>query len=123
MKTIANKLVKKHKLKRNKYYKKNPYEQRWGTISEDELKLLESWSTRIERGAFGINIGNPCPTSWFRALHEFFIEVEKKCPDFTIVKVAVKFGGILIRLNDINSKVKEAIEILQDAMFDNNLVY
>ncbi len=125
VKTFVQKIIKKHKLKRDKYYKnnKNPYEQRWGTISEEELLLLENWAHKVERGEYGIRIGNPCPVSWFRALNDFFTEIDKKYPDFMIIKVKMRFGGIVIELNGIDVKARDAIKILQFEMFDKNLVY
>ena len=123
MKNFALKLIKKHKLKRDKYYKKSPYGQQWGTISEDELKLLANWTPRVAPGWYGISIGNPCPISWFRVLDEFFIEVEKYNPEFQICQVKLKLGGLRIYLDKINKETQEAIYLLEGEMFDNNLIY
>lgn len=123
MKEKINKLIQKFSLKENSYYTSSPYDGKFSSISASELQLLENWQYRAKKGWYGISIGQPAPDSWFLFLNEFFKLVEKNSPNFEILQVKIKFGSIVIYLENVSKEVHDSIDMIQKVMCDKFLIY
>lgn len=123
MKEKFQKLLKKHKISRDSYYKSNPYE---GTIHKNtqaEITLLENFAHRVGKGWYGISLSQPTPNSWFLFMTDFLRLIEKNNPDFEIQQIKIKFGGIRIYLSKISKETQKLISIAENELFDKHLIY
>ena len=120
---FTQELIKKNKLRRNSYYKQNPYLEIAKSISTEELALLEKWQCYTAKGHYGISLGNPTPKIWFKTLNSFLKQVKKHNPLFEIQQIKIKFGGIRIYLANINKETQESIQLLEAKLHDDHLIY
>lgn len=91
-----------------------------------DVMLLERWGKRVPPGWYGFDGIN---TLWGKIINDFLEELEKECPDFEIHQIKLKFGGLrfYVGLGNIDNKTRKTVEknidLLEDALFSDKLIY
>jgi hypothetical protein len=85
-------------------------------------RLQAKYESRIPSGWYGFDTYQ-WPINWLNALEEFLAELEKDSPDFEIHQNKLKYGGARLYYGNISSEAEKAIDLLESAMFDENLIY
>ncbi len=89
---------------------------------EKETELQIRYFNRVPDGWYGFDVS--CwPINWLNALEEFLTELEKDSPDFEIHQIKLKLGGARIYLANLSERAYAAINLLEEAMYDENLIY
>lgn len=84
--------------------------------------LQNKYQNRVPENWYGFEI-DCWPVNWIDALEEFLTELEKDSPDFEICQNKLKYGGARLYYNNISSEAEKAVELLESAMYDKNLIY
>jgi len=87
-----------------------------------ERELFAKWDHRIEKLWYGFDLIG-CPENWFSAIDEFLTELEKDSPDFKILQYKLKWGSFRGYMSGISRDAQDAIDLLEDVMRDENLIY
>jgi hypothetical protein len=89
---------------------------------EKTTSLMIKYDSRVPDGWYGFDTS--CwPINWLNALEEFLAELEKDSPDFEIHTIKLKWGGARIGLGNESIDAQRAIDLLEDVMRDENLIY
>lgn len=89
---------------------------------EKETELQIRYFNRVPDGWYGFDVS--CwPINWLNALEEFLAELEKDSPDFEILQNKLKYGGARLYYNNISDEAEKAVDLLEEAMYDENLIY
>jgi hypothetical protein len=124
---MIKEIIEKHKLKVNSYYesKEQAYKNPNKEIAEElTLFLQRKWEKQIPKGWYGfMGLGHPTPLSWFYAIDDYFTYLLSKNPNFKILQVKVKFGALIIYLDQISQETEKELGELCQTMSDKNLVY
>ena len=67
-----------------------------------DVSLFQKWAYRVRKEWYGFNLGD-IPCAWGDVLNDFLVWVESKCPDFEILQIKMKFGGLRFYI-DTHSK-------------------
>ena len=132
----AQELIGAFNLSPNSYYPEdvNPYDFRTGkstdmdkTLEEQEKlykEAREKWKAHVPEGWYGWGgLGNPTPSKWYTVLDQFLEYVKEIDPDFKILNIKIKFGGLRLYLNSKNEEVYEMCRELEAVMTDKKLIY
>lgn len=84
--------------------------------------LQQKYESRIPSGWYGIDAYS-WPINWLNALEEFLAELEKDSPDFEIHQVKLKLGSGRIHLANLSEQAYNSVDLLEEAMQDENLIY
>lgn len=84
--------------------------------------LQNKYQNRVVDGFYGFDV-DCMPINWLEALEEFLAELEKDSPDFEIHIIKLKWGGARIYLGNESADAQKCVDILENTMQDNNLVY
>lgn len=89
---------------------------------EKETTLQIRYFNRVPDGWYGFDVS--CfPTNWLNALEEFLAALEIDSPDFEIYQIKLKYGMARIYLGNESIDAQKAIDLLEDTMQDENLIY
>lgn len=113
--SLAEKLIKKYKLARDTYVVHN-------SSSEQYNKLFAKWKYKIEARWYGLEL-RACPNVWYNVVDELLEYLSKKSPEFKILQIKLKFGGIRIYLSGVSNAIQDELDKLEDVMFDEKLIY
>jgi hypothetical protein len=132
----AQELIETFKLSPNSYYPEdvNPYDFRTGkstdmdnTLEEQERlykEAKEKWKDFIYPKCYGWGgLGNPTPSIWYTVLDQFLEYVKEIDPDFKILQIKIKFGGLRLYLDSKNEQIQEMCRELEEVMTDKKLIY
>lgn len=132
----AQQLIRAFNLSPNSYYPEdvNPYDFRTGkstdmdnTVEEQNRYYIESrerWKDFIYPKCYGWGgLGNPTPSKWYTVLNMFLEHVKEIDPDFKIMFIKIKFGGLRLVLNSKNEEVHKMCRELEAVMTDKKLIY
>lgn len=99
----------------------NSFSQFQGSY-EKETELQIRYFNRVPDGWYGFDVS--CwPINWLNALEEFLTELEKDSPEFEILQNKLKLGGARLYYNNISDEAEKAVDLLEEAMYDENLIY
>lgn len=90
---------------------------------EKDNVLRQKFNSKVPTGWSGINLCSPTPHTWFDVIEEFLEYVETKCPNFEILQIKIKFGGLRMYLNNISLDVHKEVVALEKLLFDKKLIY
>ncbi len=99
-----------------------------GLPMEPNLYLFEKWAYRVGKGWYGFALSD-IPNVWVFMLDSFLTWVESQCPDFKILQIKTKFGGLRFYIEthckdaDVNEVVRSEIAKLEKLMFHKNLIF
>lgn len=97
-----------------------PYGQ---VSSKAQAKFLtEEKFDRIEEGWYGFDL-SVCPPKWFEVLEEFWQLLKKDSPKFKVQQWKLKMGGIRLYTDNISDEAQEAINMLENVLYDKNLIW
>lgn len=94
-----------------------------------DVLLFQDWAFKVKRGWYGFSIGRDAPLMWVSIINDFLVELEKEAPDFSILQIKTKFGGLRFYVdlgNTPQQKAKaiiEEISLLEQKLFLKELVY
>lgn len=96
------------------------------------IYLFQKWAYKVEKGWYGFDLGW-APFTWGLILSDFLEDLEKRCPDFKICQIKLKFGGLRFYVDldkcitDRQSieakKIREDISALEDWLHHDKLIY
>lgn len=84
--------------------------------------LQNKYQNRVPPQWYGFDI-DCWPVNWIDALEEFLAELEKDSPDFEIHIVKLKYGTARIHIDNVSKEAYDSIDLLEEVMQDNNLIY
>jgi hypothetical protein len=87
-----------------------------------ENGLFSKWGHRVGENWYGFDLCG-CPENWFAAIDEFLTELEKDSPDFKILQYKLKWGSFRGYMSGISEGAQNAIDLLEEVMQDENLIY
>jgi len=99
-----------------------------GLPMEPNIYLFQKWAYRVGKGWYGFALSD-IPNVWVYMLDAFLAWVESQCPDFKILQIKTKFGGLRFYIethcNDagVNKVVQAEIAKLEKLMFHKNLIF
>jgi hypothetical protein len=99
-----------------------------GSPMEPNLYLFQKWAYRVGKGWYGFDLSD-IPNVWVFMLDTFLAWVELQCPDFEILQIKTKFGGLRFYINThcndvgVNEIVRAEIAKLEKLMFHKNLIF
>lgn len=114
---IFNQLIQKYDLRPNSYVYDKDFDRGYWT-----LYLVKKWNSRVAEFHYGFD-GLPNNVVWFQAIDEMLDIIEKDSPDFKIMQIKLKFGGIRIYLLNISDAVFGGIEKIEQVLYDEALIY
>jgi hypothetical protein len=68
-------------------------------------------------------LGNPTPSVWYTVLDQFLEYVKEIDPNFKILQIKIKFGGLRLYLDSKNKQIQEMCRELEEVMTDKKLIY
>jgi len=92
-----------------------------------DVELFRLWAYRVRRDWYGFCLGN-VPYVWKDLLNDFLLWVESQCPDFEILQVKVKVGGLrfYVETNSkdpaVDKRVRSEIKKLERLLRHENLI-
>lgn len=89
--------------------------------SEEWFLTQKKWN-RVEKGWYGYDL-QACPPKWFEALEEFWELLEKDSPEFKVLQTKLKLGSARIYVDNISDDAQDAISMMEDVLFDKNLIW
>ena len=63
------------------------------TPFSSDIFLFQKWACRVRQGCYGFDLGD-APRVWADLLNDFLAWVESQCPDFEILQIKMKCGGL-----------------------------
>ena len=99
-----------------------------GLPMEPNLYLFQKWAYRVGKGWYGFDL-SAIPNVWVFMLSQFLTWVESQCPDFKILQIKTKFGGLRFYIEThcddaaVNEVVRSEIAKLEKLMFHKNLIF
>lgn len=100
-------------------------DSRWNS----DVYLFQKWAYRVPKGWYGFALGK-VPFEWGKIIDAFLTEVEQIDPNFEILQVKVKFGGLrcYLKLSDTlppetKSRLQEETSELESWLYSKELVY
>lgn len=131
----ADEIIKKYNLAPDSYYpdEVNPYDFRTGKLTDMDNRIAEQyglyrtythkWKDYVPEKWYGWGgLGNPTPAIWYRAIDEFLEYVKEIDPEFKILYIKIKLGGLRIGI-DTKCDIIQDIRKLETSMYDNKLIY
>lgn len=91
-------------------------------VYEKVTELWEKYGKRVGENWYGFDV-NEWPLNWLETLDDFLAELEKDSPDFEIHSIKLKYGGARIYLANLSEEAYIAVDLLEEVMQDNNLIY
>ena len=96
----------------------NPY-----LIDPPTYRYIKSkWKDRIKQDCIGFSMALPTPEVWYVAVDEFLNYVLEKCPDFKILSIVIKAGGVRFNLEGITEEIEKEMEEIEYILFDRKLL-
>ena len=89
---------------------------------EKVTELWEKYGNRVGENWYGSDV-DQWPINWLNALDEFLAELEKDSPDFEIHQIKLKVGTARIHIDNVSKEAYDSIDLLEEVMQDNNLIY
>ncbi len=99
-----------------------------GLRIEPNIYLFQKWAYRVGKGWYGFDLSD-IPNVWVHMLNDFLAWVESQCPDFEILQIKTKFGGLRFYIDThcknavVNEVVRSEIAQLEKLMFHKNLIF
>jgi len=99
-----------------------------GLPMEPNLYLFQKWAYRVGKGWYGFDL-SAIPNVWIYMLDAFIAWVESQCPDFEILQIKTKFGGLRFYIDThcknavVNEVIRSEIAKLEKLMFHKNLIF
>ena len=62
-------------------------------LFSSDIFLFQKWAYRVGKGWHGFDLGD-VPRVWADLLNDFLAWVESQCPDFEILQIKMKCGGL-----------------------------
>lgn len=125
---IAQQLIKKYNLAADSYYSESPYNKKsLLEISSEgitvEANLYEKWKPNIPDGWYGLSVGWPVPLVWYSVIGEFLDYVKLEKPDFQLLQIKIKYGGIRIHLDNVPLSIYKEADELEVVLYDKFLIW
>ncbi len=114
---IFSELITKYDLRPNSYvYTANFDHKYWFDY------LFYKWKPYIAENhyAFQALVSNEI---WYRVIDEMLEIIKVDSPNFKIVQIKVKVGGIRIHLENIFDKVFYGVQVIEQVLYDESLIY
>ena len=64
-----------------------------GEIFSADIFLFQRWACRVRQGCYGFDLGD-VPRVWADLLNDLLAWMESQCPDFEILQIKMKCGGL-----------------------------
>src|SRR5579859_6420475 len=77
-----------------------------------DLRLFLKWAYRVKEDWYGFSLGETVPSSWVIAIELFLRFMKQEVPDFKILQIKLKFGGLRMYL-EIDSDNNYPLEYKQ----------
>jgi len=82
----------------------------------------ENWGDRTVEGYWTFDLA--ClPELWYKVIDEAFEILNLNSPEFKILQVKLKYGGIRIYLEDISDDALYSVEELEKVLYESSLYY
>ena len=118
--SIFDPIIEKYKLESNSYEHDTLVQ---GNEYEAWLQsFLDKWGGRFIKGYWNLDVGY-LPMRWCGALDEALDMIAEESPEFGIVQIKIKFGGIRIYLSDISDSISDGVEHLERVLYDDRFVF
>lgn len=132
----TQKLIAKYDLRPNSYVDENPFKRKraagdWlgenDSYFQESKVALELFVTkekfaRVEKSWYGFDLFG-VPPKWILALEEFVVLLEQNSPDFKFLQWKLKMGGFRGYTANISENAQESINLLEEVLHDEKLIY
>ena len=117
-------LITKYDLRPNSYVDEDAeFSKRYSPTNEEFKKMLIfAWSEKVVPNYSGIDLWN-WPTKWVVVMIDFLSLLLQDSPDFVIYNLKAKFGCLRAYIGNISTESQEAIDLLEEVLRDENLIY
>ena len=89
-----------------------------------DFKLYEKYKEHVPRGWYGFSLGTPTPVNWIDAIDNILTLLISKDPDFKIMQIKMKFGGVrFYTASDVIDDLFDIETLIEDRMYDKKLIY
>lgn len=85
-------------------------------------KLSEKWQDYVEFGWYGFDLPI-IPEIWIDCIDSLLKYCQSKCPNFRILQIKLKFGGIRMYLSGLDAETENLVEDICRKMYNDRMVY
>ena len=90
---------------------------------KDDTYFIEKYKNRIPKGHYGFAIGSPIIPVWCDILENIIDTCIEDDPNFKILQIKIKFGGIRFYVNTTIKQIDGIELLIMSILHDNALIY
>ncbi len=94
-----------------------------------DLRLFTKWAFKVEEGWYGFSLGESVPMIWTIAIDKVLNYIQEQIPDFKILQIKLKFGGLRFHVDlkmddcELVNEIRGIIKELETLCSSKNLIY
>ena len=86
--------------------------------------IINKWEDHFQEGCHvGWSLPSYVPFIWWNIIDLYLESVKDRCPEFKILQIKLKFGGLRLYLKNIPVEFQQEVGKLEQKLFYENLIY